>query len=76
MTKLTHPKTSVIVIMNRFMATWADTYYYYLRTLDRIDGEVQWTPEAIELLDTIHDTLVENFISELNHYDLNTRTPL
>lgn len=76
MTPITKPKTPIIIIMNRFLSTWLDSYYNYLNTLDRVDGVVQWTPESVEVLDTIHDTLVDNFLSELNNYDLNTRNPL
>lgn len=72
----THPKTPVIVIMNRLLATWYDAYYGYYRTLDRVDGQIQWTEEAIAILDTIYDTMIDNLISELSHYDLDTRTAL
>lgn len=74
MSKPTHPKTAVIVIVNRFTDQWISTYNKYSKKLDRVDGQLQWTPEAIEVLDTIHDTLIQNINDELKHYDLNTRT--
>ena len=74
MTNPTHPKTAVIVIVNAFLNQWTTLYNQYLRELDRVNGQIQWTPEAIQILDTIHDTLIQNLNDELKHYDLNTRT--
>ena len=73
MTNPTHPKTAVIVIVNAFLNQWTTLYNQYLRELDRVNGQIQWTPEAIQILDTIHDTLIPNLNEELKHYDLNTR---
>lgn len=74
MSNLTHPKTAVILIVNRFTHQWISTYNKYYKELNRVDGQLQWTPEAIQILDTIHDTLIQNINDELKHYDLNTRT--
>ena len=74
MSNPTHPKTPIIVIVNRFTDLWISTYNKYYKKLDRVDGQLQWTPEAIEVLDTIHDTLIQNINDELKHFDLNTRT--
>lgn len=69
------PKTAIIVIVNQLTDNWISTYNRYCKELDRVDGQIQWTDEATQILDTIHDTLIQNINNELKYYDLSTRIP-
>lgn len=70
------PKTAIPFILNHQLKLWLDDYYSCLRNLDRINGKVQWTQEAVNSLDLIHDSIPEALTESFNYYDLTTRKPL
>jgi ribonucleoside-diphosphate reductase beta chain len=52
-------KTGVPYTVHHNFSKWNDLRLYYEKTLDRIDGQIQWTKEAIDSLNYLADTMVE-----------------
>jgi hypothetical protein len=66
------PKTAVPHILGIVLTDWASTYRRYQKDLDRINGQVQWTDEAIDHLNSIHDGLLGRLQAYLDEVDLTT----
>ena len=70
------PKTAIPFILNHYLNQWLNDYARYSRDLDRINGQLQWTQEAVAALDTSHDLLPLALSEAFKHFDLTTRKPL
>ncbi len=66
------PKTAVPHILGTVLTDWVSTYRSYQKDLDRINGQVQWTDEAIDHLNSIHDGLLGRLQVYLDEVDLTT----
>jgi hypothetical protein len=62
-------KTGVPYTVHHNFSKWNDLKLYYEKTLDRIDGQIQWTKEAIDSLNYLADTMVEQINKSIEEID-------
>ena len=58
-------------LFNYIFSDWLDSVNYYKRTLDRIDGKIQWTDEALKSLDIKAKAMPTILMQGLKEIDIN-----